>query len=254
MKIYHLPLLIILLARPVSSLAWGYEGHSIVAEIAFAYLPANIADSVKHYLGTMTIEEASNWMDEIRSDRSLSYMKSWHYIDLEKGVNYTDKSEPKNIMNQLERVIRELQHKSDYSQERISLDLKILFHLVGDLHQPLHCGYPEDKGGNTVRVMCMGKQENLHRVWDTEIIRYKHISSDLCRKDCNCSSQQLQNIGKIDPIAWFNQSRNLLSQVYAFEDNILTADYVEKNSHIIEKQLFDAGIRLSCVLIQVFSR
>ena len=54
--------------------------------------------------------------------------------------------------------------------DQIKTDLFYLFHLVGDLHQPLHTGYPDDKGGNLIDVSYLYKSyhTNLHTVWDDE--------------------------------------------------------------------------------------
>ena len=41
---------------------------------------------------------------------------------------------------------------------------------MGDLHQPLHTGRGEDKGGNDIQVQWFGHGSNLHRVWDSEMI------------------------------------------------------------------------------------
>lgn len=49
-------------------------------------------------------------------------------------------------------------------------------HLVGDLHQPLHAGFRDDRGGNNVQVEYKGKQFNLHQFWDRVVIR-EHLES-----------------------------------------------------------------------------
>jgi hypothetical protein len=48
--------------------------------------------------------------------------------------------------------------------------LKFLGHFVGDIHQSLHVGCAEDKGGNTIRVRFIGKETSLHAVWDGGLI------------------------------------------------------------------------------------
>ena len=48
--------------------------------------------------------------------------------------------------------------------------MKLLVHFVGDLHQPLHLGKKEDKGGNDIDILWFGKKSNLHRLWDSDII------------------------------------------------------------------------------------
>jgi hypothetical protein len=48
--------------------------------------------------------------------------------------------------------------------------LRFVAHLVGDIHQPLHAGFAEDRGGNSVVVRFDGRKENLHSLWDTALV------------------------------------------------------------------------------------
>ena len=50
--------------------------------------------------------------------------------------------------------------------------LKSLGHWVGDVHQPLHVSFDDDRGGNLVAVTGQCRF-NLHSVWDNRIIEKK---------------------------------------------------------------------------------
>jgi hypothetical protein len=227
----------------------------IVAEIAQSQLPKNIQDSVKKYLGDMTFDEASTWMDDIRKKNKYNYLKSLHYINIPKGQNYIPNASDKNCVIELQRVINQLNEKSKLSPDKINLDIKILIHLVGDIHQPLHVGYEEDKGGNAIEVYFLGKKSNLHHVWDTGIIQDKAISTNTCIKaNSKLSKAELTAIRKINVITWLNESREYLGTIYAFQGRIIDETYENKYEVVIEKQLFDAGIRLAAVLNEVFSK
>lgn len=169
MKKISLTILLLFLLKTSPSFAWGKVGHTMVAEIAMAYLNKGVKDSVQKYLGKMTFGEAATWMDDIRGQRKFEYMTTWHYSDIEKDSVYK-KTEEADAVNELERIIAELDDKSKLSKNRINLDIKVLFHLIGDLHQPLHCGYGSDRGGNEVKVMYNIENTNLHSSWDTKII------------------------------------------------------------------------------------
>ena len=54
--------------------------------------------------------------------------------------------------------------------------LKLLIHLIGDLHQPMHVGKNEDLGGNKIIVDFFSTQSNLHSVWDSDIIEQEGLS------------------------------------------------------------------------------
>ena len=232
--------------------AWGRIGHGIVAEIAFSMLDDTTKSKVKKYIGDMTIQNAANWMDDMRSDRKFDYMKPWHYVNVDKGQVYQDTKDP-NVINQLNRVINELQHREKLSDDEIRTDILVLFHLIGDMHQPLHDGYEEDKGGNTVRVDFKGNGTNLHRVWDSEIIESEKISSaDCLRLMKTFTKDDITMFSAIDPLAWMRQPRSQLASVYNFKDDKIDDEYVLRNKKLIEEDLLLGGIRLAAVLRVAF--
>jgi hypothetical protein len=233
--------------------SWGSEGHRIVADIAFHYLDPATRDSVKKYLGETSIHDAATWMDDMRNDPSYNYMKPWHYINLEKGEIYSPTT-TFNIVNELTKVIFTLQNEKQ-SKEQTNTNLKFLFHLLGDLHQPLHDGYGSDKGGNSIAVTFLGKESNLHKVWDSEIIREKKITTEGCLKIAGkYPKRQIKKLQKTDVVKWMNESRSLLGKTYDFSNNIIDAKYIETNATVIEKQLIIAGIRLAGILNALYRK
>lgn len=156
MKFIYSIILLVIFLKPIESFGWGHDGHRIVAEIAKSQLAPNIQDSVKKYLGTMSFDDAATWMDDVRSNHVYDYMKPWHFVDVAKGQTYSPKPGDHNCATELQRVISELNSKSKLTADQINTDLKILFHLAGDIGQPLHTGYPGDKGGNSTHVSFLG--------------------------------------------------------------------------------------------------
>jgi hypothetical protein len=67
---------------------WRRTGHHIMAEIDQLIMNEQAKENVQSYLEPTSFEEASVWMDEMRSEGMYDYMKPWHYIDLEKGESY----------------------------------------------------------------------------------------------------------------------------------------------------------------------
>ena len=191
-------------------------------------------------------------MDDVRGDHSYDYMKTWHYVNMEKGKGY-EPTKDGNIINALNKAIGELEHRENMSKDDIRKDLMIIFHLVGDLHMPLHVGYEEDKGGNSIQVKYLDHDANLHRVWDTEIIESEKITINDCLLQLrNFNSEEIAGFKKIDVENWTHEPRALLSNVYAFKNNTIDRAYLDRNKKIVEMQLLIAGIRLSAVLEQVF--
>ena len=236
---------------PYHALAWGSRGHALVAEVAYHYLSESTKAKVKAYLGDMTIEDSANWMDAIKKDHANDYMKPYHYIDIEKGGKEAPVGD--NLVTILNITLKDLDHKETLSPEEIKRHILFLFHLIGDLHQPLHVGYPDDKGGNSVKISFLGAhQSNLHAVWDTEILEYKGTTLPDVLKMNTYTPQQLEAVKKIDVIGWAKQTRGYVKNAYKIQDDKINDIYVDANYPIIKSQILDAGIRLAAVLERYF--
>ncbi len=248
-KVVFSALLLLLLINPTKCFSWGGDGHRIMARITNQNLSSSIKDSLAVYLGSLNLEDCSVWMDEVRSDHSFDYLKPCHYINIEKGGVYTTNTE-ENIINKLNKVIERLKHRKLYSKDEVVIDIKILIHLIGDLHQPLHVGYGVDKGGNTVNVQFLGKETNLHRVWDSEIIKKENITVDTC--NLWLSEYSKIKSEKSDIPGWMNEGRAYLEQVYDIQNNTIDQAYIMKNKALIEKQLLKSGLRLCVLMNEIF--
>ena len=236
----------------VKSLAWGKRGHELVAEVAFRFLDDSTQQIVKKYLGNLSIEEAANWMDDERGNSYYNYMRTWHYLDMDKGENYTPSTE-RNILTVLHSAIVELKDYRNMKRKDVKYRLLLIFHLIGDLHQPLHTGYAIDKGGNTIEITSPYVGGNLHSIWDTQILEYKNITLDSCMQTyAALDTAEVAEIKKINELKWMYQSRSLLDRVYSFENNFLDKNYVDSNAEVIKKQLVMGGLRLASLLSSIF--
>ncbi len=257
MKSAHVIILMftLLIGKVENSFAWGKTVHELVAEIAFRILDDSTQKIVKQYLGNITIEEAANWMDEQRGNSYYNFMRTWHYVDIDKGQKYVPSAE-RNALSVLNSAIIELRNAKEtgMSKKDIKNRILLIFHLVGDLHQPLHTGYTIDKGGNTIMVNSPFVSGNLHSIWDTQILEYKRINLDTCMNlYTSMPGDEIAEIKKINVLKWMYQSRSNLESVYSFENNFLDKNYIDKNIIIIKKQLVVAGIRLASILQEVFN-
>ena len=63
-----------------------------------------------------------------------------------------------------------------------SMMARYVLHLIGDLHQPLHCTslidyeFPKgDMGGNNIKITYNGEQTELHGFWDSGLRVWKRV-------------------------------------------------------------------------------
>jgi len=242
-----------LLINSNKSFAWGAEGHHLVAQIAFKYLDDSTQKKVRHYLKNMSIEAAATWMDDMRSDEYYNYMKTWHYINIKKDSMYQPVKEG-NTMTVLNSIISAMKHKEKLKDSQIKQYLMMAFHLVGDLHQPLHNGYPEDRGGNSVQITAPGYSGNLHSFWDGQIIESKKINIDSCTKFyASYTPEEIQKIQHIDLLSWMYDARSYLTEAYDIKDSKIDQAYIDQNAIVVEKQLLLAGLRLASFLKEMFN-
>src|ERR1051325_6599726 len=79
---------------PTGLWAWGKEGHQLVAEVAWQLLDNGTRQRVQKYLGSTSVTDAAGWMDDVKGDSKYDFMKSWHYVNIEKGQAYSPGKEP----------------------------------------------------------------------------------------------------------------------------------------------------------------
>ncbi len=252
MKPLSISFLLILIS--MTCFSWGVTGHRAVGLIAQKHLSAKAKKNIAKILGQQSLAEVSTWMDEIRSDSTYNYTADWHWVTIETGKTY-DQS-PKNpkgdVIATLEKIVAELKkHKLDKKTE--TEYLKMLVHLVGDIHQPLHVGCCDDQGGNKVKVKWFRTESNLHRVWDSDMIddtrlSYTELAGFLGEPD----TATLTSWQKNSVLQWADESMGWRKQVYEIGDGNLGYKYSYKNLSVAKQRVLQAGVRLAGVLNQIY--
>lgn len=237
-------------------MAWGVTGHRVTGWIADKYLNKKARKEIERILGQQSLAMASTWMDEVRSDSAYNYMEDWHWVTIPDGLTYdqSDKNPKGDVIKTLERIIGELKsHKLTKAEEAECI--KMLIHLVGDIHQPLHVGVGNDRGGNDVKVMWFRNESNLHRVWDSDMIddtklSYTELAESLERPD----EAKLKSIQAASINDWVKESMSYRKQVYDIGNGKLGYLYTYKNLHIVRKRLLEAGVRLAKILNDIYGK
>lgn len=237
------------------SARWGQIGHRTTGDIAAMYLTDKAAEEVKRVLGPESLAQVSTWMDEVRSDDDYDFMAPWHYVTIPPGQTYeeAEKNEDGDIIWAIRKVVKELK-EGGLSPKEEAENLKILVHLVGDLHQPLHVGNGTDRGGNDVRLQWFWDNSNLHRVWDSEMIDDKQLSfTELSSFINHPTKEEVQEWQSTNVIDWAYESQALLPQVYDMpEDKELAYEYAFKNWDTVEQRLLQAGVRLAGLINEIY--
>ncbi|MFL1896984.1 S1/P1 nuclease [Aquimarina sp. 2-A2] len=235
---------------------WGKTGHRTTAKIAEKYLTKRAARKIRLLLDGNSIAEVSTYADDIKSDKEFRKFGPWHYVNFKFGERYSKETayQGGDIIQGIQTCIDILNTETS-TQEDKAFYLKMLVHFIGDLHQPLHVGRGEDKGGNDIQVQWFKKGSNLHRVWDSEMINHYGMSyTELADNATHFSKKEFKDITKGSVIDWSYESQNMARKVYASAQigENLGYGYMYDNFELVQGQLEKGGARLAAVLNRIF--
>ncbi len=243
-------LLLPLWIAPLSAWAWGPDGHRIVALLADAQLQPELRKKYQRDFNIRDLAEIANWADQVKRQRS---QQTWHYLNLPQGArNYRRERDCPDGHCVLEKIHEFSRILKDPAQSRTARKeaLMYLVHFVADIHQPLHLGYAEDRGGNEVPLELAGQETNLHALWDEGLIP----AGDLVQYSRNLNERIAPAVrarwAGASVTEWALESRALvLYHVYRFgPGTALSQSYVHKSQEIIALRLSQAGVRLAKLL------
>jgi len=249
---------------------WGVQGHQVAGYVANAYLTKPTRNELRNLLGTDNLATISIWMDTQRNALAESIPDSprWHYENRAVCGRNAASECPNDacITRQLERHLAILRNTEASRRDRIQA-LRVVAHLIGDLHQPLHLADHDDRGGNDLLARLPDERDarKLHAVWDTEFVKLA-----LRRRSVRAYAQALMRqydddlagwrLGDVDE--WARETYKLgKERAYGALSNFscrsytrqqdptqLTDEYVSESRDLVERQLVKAGLRLARTL------
>lgn len=249
------------LFAPLQLLAWGAQGHRIAGLIAEHYLSTKARAAVRAILGDSSLALAGTWADQVRRNRNFAFLSPWHYIDLDQSYSYSGlraylaQDTSIDAYTRLQVLVTELKRPA-LAREKQLFDLRMLIHLVEDLHQPMHTGHTFDKGGNGVRLIWLGRNSNLHQVWDSGLIRMQHMNDASYARAIDNSTPALRAEWQRAPVSqWIYESNRIAARLYQEVRDGAAPDpsqYRESHIAVLNAQLLKAGVRLAGILNELF--
>lgn len=235
---------------------WGKTGHRTIAEIANKYLSMKARSKINLLLHGQSMAAGSTFADEIKSDDNFDEFKPWHYANVPFDQTYleSEKNEDGDIVVGIQYCIDILKDAGSEDEDK-SFYLKMLIHLIGDMHQPLHFGLKEDLGANRFYVDWFGENSNFHRVWDSEMINSHGMSyTEMANNKTVLSPLEIEQYAYGDVMDWVEDTRKLTKIVYksANERDDLGYRYMYDWYDTLNLQLHKAGIRLAKILNEIF--
>ena len=241
--------------------AWGADAHRLVGELAQTQLNVPARSEVNRLLDLepgSTLASISTWADETRTQAN----GPWHYVNLprDSGCRYDgerDCPDGQCVVAAIERQRRVLASNAA-DPERLRA-LKFLVHFVGDIHQPLHAGHADDRGGNTYQLQAFGRGTNLHALWDSALV-VNHpgglhaLAAELIGPRAQAGAIDKAggaNHNAAAPAQWAEESCRIVSLDWFYPARrSLDADYAQRAQAVIQQRIRLAGQRLAEILNQ----
>jgi hypothetical protein len=239
-----------------NDMVWSKTGHRTTGEIAQQNLSRKAMKAIDKLLKGQSLALVSTYGDEIKADRKFKKFSAWHYVNFPADKKYGDvePSESGDLITGIEKCIEIVKDENSSDEDKVFY-LKLLVHLVGDLHQPMHVGRIEDKGGNDIQLQWFKKGTNLHRVWDSNMIddygmSYTELAESLPR--LNKTQKKFIQQGTI--YDWVEESQDVANTLY---DSVEVGEKLfYRYSYVwwgtVESQLQKGGLRLAKILNEIY--
>ncbi len=266
--------LVVLMAWPERAWSWGDLGHKIVCEIAFHELNDKARREVRRLIRKdpdfSSFSDACTWPDHPRKRASE------HFINVPRDfLSFAAVQCPVASECLFTAIAADVSTLRKSKDDQAKLDaLKFLGHWIGDVHQPLHVSFEDDRGGGKIKETgpC---HNNLHSVWDTCIIERelgtnpRDVARDL-QEDIRDSDRASWRATPIEE--WASESLEITRRVsvgYCVREGnkcvyeagnetfdpgkpektvVVDAAYLELHAPIVADRLRRAGVRLAHLL------
>lgn len=240
---------------------FGGPAHRMIGELAEARLAESTRSAALQLLADEPLPSlagVSTWADEVRAgdDPRFEGTAPWHYINFPRDCACRYRPQRDCVggaciveaLNRQAAILGDRERSLDERREA----LKWVVHLVGDIHQPLHAGFGDDRGGNLFQLNYIGRGTNLHAVWDRLVFEVAGLGeSDYV------ATLQARELPDAElawhtgaAAAWAEESCRLIAELdlYPRRQGRLDRTYLERVRPHAEARVQLAGARLAALL------
>lgn len=237
---------------------WGQKGHDTTAFIAENHLTPITRAVIDDLLDGKSIVYYANWLDNASHTPEYAYSKTWHYKNIDEDQTF--ETAPLLESGDVVRAIYEqcaILEDPEAAREDKQLALKIVVHLLGDIHQPMHLGHASDLGGNRHIVKYFGRDSNLHSVWDSSVPESGHkwtYTEWQQQIDRVPRETEIEILKEGTPEKWAKESYLISKDLYdkTPQDMNISYDYIAEWTPVVEDQFLKGGLRLADLLNSIF--
>ena len=262
------------LLQSVTVFGWNALGHRLIAQIAYDHMTPHAIEVFNPYNRAMdnvyrpqSFINAAVWLDTLRY-QEINWFASMHYIDVpfsDDGSQLPPRQEI-NAVWAIENAIHLLSNKYATNFDK-GMALRVILHVVGDLHQPLHAAtrvstqFPKgDRGGNLLSLGRNPVAKNLHSYWDKGagllITKRRLNPAQISKRAFNIEHRWPCQMNAVDlnPTHWTDESHALaVNSAYKAlpKDNRPDKKYQQLVKKLADQRIALAGCRLAALLNRI---
>ncbi len=238
--------------------AWGRLGHDAIAYIAERHLTPRAKANIERYLDNHSIVYYASWTDMVRWTPEYRHSSRWHASDVDSLGNYTP-SKKRDSVEGVNTTMAYLRNHRNLTDSAVATNIKLIVHLVGDMHCPGHAFYKgyDQKG---TKFILDGQPSEVHHFWDQDCLshhpwHYTEFAHQLDRY----SDTERERMASGNPADWVTESGKAITATYDWFENGRIYDRPQtfafqlEAEKIAHKRIVLAGYRLARLLNEVFN-
>lgn len=236
---------------------WGQKGHDVTTAIASNHLTPATRHALDSLLEGKSIVYYANWLDNASNTPKYNYSKTWHYKNIDDGQTFESAPtlQSGDILTALEREVKILKNSRSTLEDN-QLAVKMIIHLIGDMHQPMHMGHFSDRGGNKWKVKFFDTDSNLHTIWDSRVPEagHKWSYSEWVEQLDRLDPEEIAEVSKGKFSDWAKESYEIATDIYRTtpQGSKVSYDYIATWTPVVESRFLKGGLRLADVLNSIF--
>ncbi len=266
-KLLTLALVVVALLSVGSAYAWDASGHGTIAHIADRHLTPKARKMCSKYLGHSLAYYAS-WLDQWRYSHEYHHTARWHAVGIKDGefvpgqvagdiADFLAPLTPDDHgVARMEQMLAQLEDYRNMTDSAVTVNLKCIIHMVGDMHCPGHVFY---YGLKQYEMTEGGEPIRFHGFIDKSFGRFNEgKTSDIFYKtNCRLTKEEIAALQQGSMADWVKENESLFKECYTLLSP--TVDYTqlpERNKFrlkvITDELRVMAGYRLAYVMNQIF--
>ncbi len=156
----------VMLCTVFSASAWNKVGHDAIAYIAECHLTPKAKANIERYLDGYSIVYYASWLDKVRLQPAYKHTYKWHGSTVTPEGKYMRRTSGNwDAVMALDQTISQLQDHRNMTDSAVAVGIKILVHVIGDMHCPAHVSFQDHPQG-PFKFKLRGEEFLFHSYWD----------------------------------------------------------------------------------------